>query len=121
MTSVSKAQRQQVLQKSGGRCWYCGCKLPSRWHVDHCEPLRRGPDERPERHNIDNLVPACVSCNQFKSVLSLEQFRDEVALQVERARQYSLNFRTAERFGLVTTTGADVVFWFETQEVTDSE
>ncbi|WP_234011263.1 hypothetical protein, partial [Cronobacter sakazakii] len=33
--------------------------------------------------------------------------------QVERARAYSVNFRTAERFGLLHIVEKPVVFWFE--------
>ncbi|AIB07083.1 HNH endonuclease [Salmonella phage 9NA] len=33
--------------------------------------------------------------------------------QVNRARSYNVNFRTAERFGLVQVVDRPVVFWFE--------
>jgi hypothetical protein len=39
--------------------------------------------------------------------------RKEISQQVERARTYSVNFRTAERFGLVEIVDKPVVFWFE--------
>jgi hypothetical protein len=40
-------------------------------------------------------------------------FRQEVQRQAERARAYSVNFRTAERFGLIQEVVKPVVFWFE--------
>lgn len=39
--------------------------------------------------------------------------RREIEKQIERARAYSVNFRTAERFGLVEVIEKPVVFWFE--------
>ena len=40
-------------------------------------------------------------CNLFKGAFSVEGMRKEITKQVERARAYSVNFRTAERFGLL--------------------
>ncbi|MDI8840916.1 HNH endonuclease, partial [Salmonella enterica subsp. enterica serovar Anatum] len=42
-----------------------------------------------------------------------EMFREQVSLQVERGRKSSMNFRTAERFGLIEAVDKPVVFWFE--------
>jgi hypothetical protein len=69
--------------------------------------------ERPQNENLDNLFPACAPCNLLKSVYSLEGFRKEIGMQVERARKYSVNFRTAERFGMVQVVPVPVVFFFE--------
>ncbi len=36
---ISKIQRAELRMKFGGRCAYCGCKLPEKgWHADHVEP-----------------------------------------------------------------------------------
>lgn len=143
--ALSKKQRQQVREKSGGKCWYCGGELPEKgWHVDHVEPVIRAVrpmrskgshpwgyteeqlDEmqgafadsgmdKPENDHIGNMVPACAPCNLFKSVFSVQEFRREIEAQVERARKTSVNFRTAERFGLIKAYPAPVVFWFEEQ------
>ncbi|MES1842645.1 hypothetical protein ABUT89_26860, partial [Escherichia coli] len=33
---ISKIQRAELRMKFGGRCAYCGCKLPEKgWHADH--------------------------------------------------------------------------------------
>jgi len=134
--SLTKKQRQQVWNKSNGKCWYCGCELPQKgWHVDHLEPVIRetavvrdtsdspyshktvstGACLKPELDTIDNMVPACAPCNLFKSTFSVEFFRQEIEAQIERARKTSVNFRTAERFGLIKAEPAPVVFWFEEQ------
>ena len=68
---------------------------------------------RPEADCPENLVPACAPCNLLKTTYSLEMFRTQVSLQVERGRRSSVNFRTAERFGLIQVVNKPVVFWFE--------
>lgn len=137
--ALSKKDRQIVWNKSGGHCWYCGCVLPEKgWHGDHFKPVFRevervrtsvserkalggvthkyqptGNVTKPELDTIDNIVPSCAPCNLFKSVFTVEEFRTEIEAQVERARNTSVNFRTAERFGLIEVIDAPVVFWFE--------
>ncbi|HCQ3388646.1 TPA: HNH endonuclease, partial [Escherichia coli] len=103
------------------------------WHADHVEPVRRdfelvrapvgsgvthvarstGKVMHPELHAIENLFPSCAPCNLFKGAFSVEGMRNEITKQVERARAYSVNFRTAERFGLLHIVVKPVVFWFE--------
>ncbi|WP_454878636.1 HNH endonuclease [Serratia inhibens] len=136
MAKLTKAQRAELREKFGGRCAYCGCPLPEKgWHADHVEPIMRESEQdmaaaakglfklkatgkvwHENRDCIENLNPACAPCNLFKTTFSLETFREQIAAQAERARQYSVNFRTAERFGLVEVKNAPVVFWFERAE-----
>jgi len=128
---LSKKEREIVFNKSGGLCWYCGHDLPERgWHADHFEPIGRYKNvkitdkgvehfnnmERPELDIIENLVPACSRCNLFKGVWNIEQFRSELVDQVDRARAYSVNFRNAERFGLIEVTNKPIIFWFEAKD-----
>lgn len=116
--ALTKAQRADLRAMFGGRCGYCGQPLGDSFHADHVEAVRRGCGNdggmlRPDRDTVSNMLPACIPCNLFKGIHSIEQFRKEIAAQVERARNYSVNYRTAERFGLVSPTGATVVFYFE--------
>lgn len=62
---------------------------------------------------LENLFPACAPCNLLKTTYSLEMFRKQISLQVERARKSSMNFRTAERFGQISIVEKPIVFWFE--------
>ena len=126
--------------KFGGRCAYCGCELPEKgWHADHVEPVRRewwkdrvkvtwgvGENgglvkteekqtigfERPQNDTLENLFPACQSCNLDKHAMSLETWRGVIAHKVQVCRNTSA-FRHAERFGLVAITEKPIVFWFE--------
>lgn len=133
--TLSKKQRQAIWDKTGGKCWYCGCDLPGKWHADHVEPIIRktkivkdhsdsqyshkvvstGECCRPQHDIIDNMVPACIPCNLFKTTFSVEGFRQEIEAQAERVRRYSSGFRIAERFGLVEVKPQPVTFWFERQ------
>ena len=129
---LSKKQREELRMKFGGKCAYCGCELPEKgWHADHIEPIYRGRDfdrqvtddgkleftsrvdERESLDVVENMTPACKQCNLFKGGHSLEDFREQVAQQVARARLYSVNFRTAERFGQIQVSTSPIVFWFE--------
>ena len=127
--ALTKKQRQQIYEKSNGVCWYCGCELSSGWHADHFLPIRRYDDMEiteagvrhfkncvsPELDTVENCVPACRPCNLFKSVYEIEDFREQLAMQVERARKHSANFRTAERFGAISINPEPIIFWFEKQ------
>lgn len=129
---LNPKQRAELRMKFGGRCAYCGCNLPDKgWHADHVEAALRkwefgprrqdgtrrtvatGDHWRRENDVMENLFPACAPCNLFKATFTLEVFRAQVSEQAERARQYSVNFRTAERFEQLQVTPSPIVFWFE--------
>lgn len=79
----------------------------------HLQTKGDGEFYRPEAERLENMFPACAPCNLLKTSYSLEMFRKQVSLQVERGRKSSMNFRTAERFGLIEAVEKPVVFWFE--------
>lgn len=129
---LTKKQRSELREMFGGKCAYCGCELPEKgWHADHVQAVIRklefsgrqpngmrkivatGEHFRPENDTHENLFPACAPCNLFKASFDLECFREQITQQAERARLYSVNFRTAERFGQVQLTASPIVFWFE--------
>lgn len=128
---MSKINRTEVFNKFGGKCAYCGCDLPHKgWHVDHVEPCRRewktdyDFDKQktirkqtgfthPERNVIENMVPACASCNINKHSESVESFRDLIQNFINSLNQYSVQYRFAKRYGLVSETGVKVEFYYE--------
>jgi 5-methylcytosine-specific restriction endonuclease McrA len=105
--AIPKAVKLRVLARFDGLCGYCGEK-PLRLQVDHMTPVAMGGT-----NDESNLMPACHPCNNYKMSWPVYLFRQELEKNVERARKYSLNFRLAERFGLVRTTGGAIVFHFE--------
>lgn len=126
---MNKKERQIVFEKYGGKCAYCGCELTGKWQADHLIPQSnfkscilnkiRVPAylrhlEPHDCDHIDNMMPACCSCNNFKSTFHLELFREEIAAQVGRFRKYHPTFRLAERYGLVQEIPVQVKFYFET-------
>ncbi|EHC7832346.1 HNH endonuclease [Salmonella enterica subsp. enterica serovar Muenchen] len=134
--ALTRKQRERLRMKFGGRCAYCGCELPEKgWHADHVQAVLRKSERcmkaaekgifrlkstgdvfRPEADCPENIFPSCALCNLLKTTYSLEMFRKQVSLQVERGRRSSVNFRTAERFGLISVVNKPVVFWFEQYE-----
>lgn len=126
-------KRKAIWDKSGGKCWYCGCDLPERgWHADHFEPIKRdfkyvrgagfrttGECEYPERDTEENKVPCCASCNILKGSNSLEGFRRDIGKFVNSLNQYVNQYKFAKRYGLITETEQPVVFWFERREPHD--
>ncbi|EAT2668479.1 HNH endonuclease [Salmonella enterica] len=134
--ALTRKQRERLRMKFGGRCAYCGCELPEKgWHADHVQAVLRKSERcmkaaekgifrlkstgdvfRPEADCPENIFPFCAPCNLLKTTYSLEMFRKQVSLQVERGRRSSVNFRTAERFGLISVVNKPVVFWFEQYE-----
>ncbi|ECB7885655.1 HNH endonuclease [Salmonella enterica subsp. enterica serovar Gaminara] len=134
--ALTRKQRERLRMKFGGRCAYCGCELPEKgWHADHVQAVLRKSERcmkaaekgifrlkstgdvfRPEADCPENIFPSCAPCNLLKTTYSLGMFRKQVSLQVERGRRSSVNFRTAERFGLISVVNKPVVFWFEQYE-----
>ena len=54
-------------------CAYCLQPLDTSYHMEHMYPLSRGGS-----HTIDNVVPACPTCNYKKSDKTLLEFVSQV-------------------------------------------
>lgn len=109
-----------MIDKCGGRCAYCGEEITLKdMQVDHIISQRNfyigRRDKRPayEAHDIQNLNPSCRRCNNFKGGMTIEELRVELGRQVERARRDSVNFRMAEKYGLIQAKERPIVFYFE--------
>lgn len=123
---LTKAQREEVKSRFGGRCAYCGEILGERWHADHYEAVLRetkwergkgfrptGVVLRPDRDHLTNLFPACAPCNIDKGPNSLEWWRQKLQSACGVLGRNSPTYRHAKRFGLVQETGEAVMFYFE--------
>ncbi|HHA3384325.1 TPA: HNH endonuclease [Salmonella enterica subsp. salamae serovar 42:g,t:-] len=131
--ALSKKQRAILREKFGGKCAYCGCELPDRWHADHVVPVVRklktvktglntykltstNEMHHPENDKLENMFPACVECNLYKHAASIECFRSMIINGFRGAVNRSQSLRCAQRFGMLTVTpaaDAEIVFWFE--------
>lgn len=127
---MAKINRQQVYDKYEGHCAYCGEKIDiSKMQVDHIIPKGYFLFQIKNKHkipkfllhltevdvdHIDNLMPACKVCNNWKTVFDLETFRLEIFKQIERLNKYSASYRLAKKYGLIGEFPEDrVTFYFE--------
>ena len=61
LASLTTPQWRAIVAAYKGKCAYCGAK-PKKLTIDHVLPLARGG-----HHSAENVVPACMPCNQHKS------------------------------------------------------
>lgn len=107
--ALTKVQRSMVKAKCNGKCAYCGVELGDKFHVDHMNAFYRGG-----KCELDNFMPACAKCNNYKLTSNVEEFRALITRQLDLAARNSVNYRTALRFGLIEEIRKPVVFYFET-------
>lgn len=118
---LSKADRASILNKSNGRCWYCGVNIAgTKWQADHFHPIIRYGDGKcayPQLDTMANMVPSCAPCNNYKLSAPIEVFRSNVAEQERLTLKASTGLRMLNRMGRVTFSQAPVKFWFEENEL----
>jgi hypothetical protein len=118
-----KPNRQAVYSKYKGHCAYCGDEISIKdMQVDHVIPQWRvnakvekgeNPAEYCAVHCHENYMPACRSCNNYKSGNPLEVFRKMIQDQIEVLRRDRPTFRLAERYRLIKCNPKPVIFYFE--------
>ena len=127
--AINKTKRIYVYNLYDGHCAYCGEPIDIKdMHIDHIIPKNnflshvKNKYKVPEFlahlteldcNHVDNLMPACRVCNNWKNAFDLELFRSEVSEQIKRLNDYSSNYRFAKRFGLVVENIKPIVFYFE--------
>lgn len=113
-----KIDRRKIYNKLNGRCAYCGHEMEFKaMQVDHYWPqflAHHQPDM--DNNRDENLMPSCRKCNNFKGGMRPEEFRSEVAKQVQRLRK-NAQFDRALRYGQVAITQSPIVFYFECVKV----
>lgn len=118
--SISKATREQVYAKYGGRCAYCGCHLEmNEMQVDHVDSVYRADYEgRVASNEIDNLMPACRQCNFYKGTSTIDEFREKIA-RLYHSVQIGFPVRLAKKYGIVSLREWDKLFHFERMSLTE--
>jgi len=58
---LSRADRNYIFQKTGGKCHVCGGSLGVRWQADHVIPHILGGQA-----TLDNYLPICKECNRLR-------------------------------------------------------
>ncbi|HSW95510.1 MAG TPA: HNH endonuclease [Patescibacteria group bacterium] len=74
--------RLLLVTTFGGQCAYCARGAPL--HADHRIPLARGGS-----NSIDNIVPACSSCNLRKGTLTEAEFRARLDGEKDQPPRYT--------------------------------
>lgn len=68
-----------LIQKFGNECAYCkGASGDHKLELEHVFPKSKGGTDK-----VSNLVPACRTCNEDKSSMTLDQWGQMLNLQVE--------------------------------------
>lgn len=68
---LSKRDREEILGKTDGRCHICGCDLTlSTFQADHVKSHSAGGE-----HKIDNYLPSCFTCNNYRWHYSSEEIQ----------------------------------------------
>lgn len=119
---LTKTERQTVYAKTDGHCAYCGCDITLRqMQVDHVASLYQDAlHGSGTADTIDNMLPACQSCNRYKSTMTLETFRAALSRIPDVLLRDNATYRIAVRYGLVTPAKKTVVFYFERRAKDDN-
>lgn len=122
-----KINRQTVFDKYKGRCGYCGEKL-NKMQIDHIIPQRNFKQDvhnkihvpkflehltESDLNHIDNLMPTCQSCNNYKHAMHLEDFRRTIE-DIPRKLKYQSIYKIGQRYGYTVNEDLKVKFYFET-------
>lgn len=60
--SLTRAQRLEILKKTDKKCHVCGKRLSlDHFEADHVKSRSRGGN-----NSIDNFLPACRTCNNYR-------------------------------------------------------
>ena len=106
--ALSKDMRRKVYEMYGGHCAYCGREIDIKeMQVDHVQSVFLGGEDE-----LSNYHPACRQCNFYKSTMSTEGLREQLALIPGRLEKL-LTFRLALAHGLVRIMGKPIKFYFE--------
>ena len=114
---MTKTQRQQVHQKYGGHCAYCGKEIAFKdMQVDHITPKRLyWTAEKDIANHIDNLNPSCRRCNHYKRARTLRDFKKLILTLHKRVRDIYI-CKVAEDYGIIEVRPWDGIFYFERTE-----
>lgn len=84
-----------------------------KWKFKHGELVPAGC-EFPERDVIENMLPACASCNINKHGDTIEGFRESIAGYLRSLNLRMVQYKMVKKYGLVEETNKPVIFYFET-------
>lgn len=108
---LSKAERLEVYNKTSGHCAYCGCEIPFKgFNADHVKCFAWNGVEA---DTVDNMLPSCRSCNNYKHTMTLESFRTELGKIPDRLQRDINTYGIAKRYGMVMEHREPIIFYYE--------
>lgn len=111
---LTQSERKIVYAKTNGRCAYCGCEIPFKgFNADHVKCLRNHEWEDESIDSVENMLPSCRSCNQYKSTYDLETFREQLSKIPTRLQRDISTYGIAKRYGMVIEHREPIQFYFE--------
>ena len=118
---LTKTEREAVYALCGGRCAYCGALIELKdMQVDHVLPMEFCDAYQAigvDLDSKDNYLPACRSCNHYKSTFTVEKFRKAIERYPIVLERDSATYRNAVRFGMVEPKKKKIRFYFEQIDV----
>ena len=96
--SLTKAQRQRILEKTNSRCHVCGIEIPlNGFHADHVKTHISGGV-----HEENNYLPSCQTCNSYRWHFASEELQIILKLGVctkgQMLRETELGSQIANEF-----------------------
>lgn len=115
----TKEERMTVYQKYDGHCAYCGKSIRyDDMQVDHLIPQyhydsSKFVDEWDKIDTLENWMPSCRRCNNYKRAHTLESFRhliETIPIKLERG---SFIYKVGMDYGFYDVEPKHVKFFFE--------
>jgi hypothetical protein len=77
-SSLTKVQRQRILEKTNSRCHVCGIEIDlNGFHADHVKTHGSGGE-----HKENNYLPSCQTCNSYRWHFAPEELQIVLKLGV---------------------------------------
>lgn len=97
-SSLTKAQRQLILEKTNSRCHVCGIGIDlNGFHADHVKAHSSGGE-----HKENNYLPSCQTCNSYRWHFASEELQIILKLGVwtkgQMLRNTELGLQIANEF-----------------------
>lgn len=115
--AIPKNIRELVFNKYNKHCAYCGCELEYKdMQVDHIDSYYINTYYgNNDNIDISNLNPSCRMCNFYKSTMSIEKFREQLSLVVNRLNK-NFTYRLAKKYNLIEEKEIKIKFYYEVEE-----
>lgn len=85
---LTASAARQIIEASGGHCFWCGAEVGTDYHFDHIQPMGRGGANTP-----DNVCVSCPTCNNRKA-------ENAPAVFVSRLAARGIQHELASAFGI---------------------